>query len=356
MKISSSQINMTTSRISIVENSERESVNFWSDRNLGDGAGGAAHLTGGDRLSLSSMAVKRNAACCVGSAAPDISGAEEEGVALDPKLLAMRRTLELLTGRKIHVAVFAGQTVDAPVLAQPGSAGGGSPLPDSERVGWGFEYHAEKSHVETETVAFAASGDVVTTDGKQISFSFNMNMMRHFEQHESITIRAGDARFVDPLVVNLDGAGAQLGSFNLSFDLDNDGNLEEIAFLAPESGFLVWDRNEDGVVNSGKELFGPDSGHGFQELALHDLDDNGWLDENDPLFDKLQIWMMDQTGNLNLRSLAEMGIGAFLLTPIDSSFLLTDAANSPLGRIRQTSLALLENHQVATLQELDLVV
>ncbi len=348
---------MTTSRFSLTEDLKQESATFRSDRNDDDGPGFTGSSLAGDRLSLSSAALKPDISCCNGSSVGDIAKSGEQGdVPIDPKLLAMLRTIELLTGRKIHVAAFHGQQSNSDVVMEIGALPSQSSLQDRERVGLGLTYHAENSHTEVETVIFSAKGEVATADGEKINVSFDMSMMRHFEQHESLTIRAGDDRFVDPLVINLNGHGAQLGDFRLAFDLDGDGEEGEIPFLSPGSGFLVWDRNEDGLINSGKELFGPSSGHGFQELALFDMDGNGWLDENDPLFDELQIWMSDQTGKLNLRSLNEMGIGALLLTPIDTSFLLTDATNSPLGRIRQTSLALLENQTVATIQEIDLVV
>lgn len=55
------------------------------------------------------------------------------------------------------------------------------------------------------------------------------------------------------------------------------------------SGFLALDRNQNGVVDDGSELFGTQSGDGFAHLALYDQDSNGWIDANDPVFDKLRI-------------------------------------------------------------------
>jgi len=80
--------------------------------------------------------------------------------------------------------------------------------------------------------------------------------------------------------------------------------------LREGSGFLVHDQNGDGHVNDGTELFGPTTGDGFTELTTWDTDQNGWLDANDPIWAKLQIWTRDAAGNDLLFNLAQKGIGA----------------------------------------------
>jgi hypothetical protein len=49
--------------------------------------------------------------------------------------------------------------------------------------------------------------------------------------------------------------------------------------VSPRSGLLVIDKNLDGKVNDGSELFGPSTGDGFEKLARYDEDRNGWIDE-----------------------------------------------------------------------------
>ncbi|MFZ5766816.1 MAG: hypothetical protein ACOY4H_14660 [Thermodesulfobacteriota bacterium] len=353
MKIASADIGMTSHSLSLSFDTEREKVEFWVDRPAAEGWE-ASSQGGRDRLSLSAAAIRRRMMCCPDSTVVDPAPAEESG-GLDPRFAAMRRILEVLTGRRITVASFQGQAEGA--VGGPGLVAGGQPsTPAGERAGWGLVLEAETIHAEADITIFAAGGAVTTADGTQYAISLEMSMARFVEEQTSLTLRAGDARFVDPLVVNFHGQPARLGDVRLGFDLDSDGTAEEIAFLAPGSGFLVWDRNNDGVVSNGSELFGPVSGHGFAELAGHDADGNGWLDENDPLFAKLRVWMSDQAGLLSLRPLTELGIGALLLTPIDTPFVLDDAAGLTAGRIRQTSLALFEEGAATTVQEIDLVV
>ena len=114
-------------------------------------------------------------------------------------------------------------------------------------------------------------------------------MHREYAESTDISIRAGDAKMVDPLVINFAGTAAELSDTSFAFDLDNDGSKEEIATLAPGSGFLALDRNGDGVINNGSELFGPNSGDGFADLAALDSDNNGWLHDNDDAFQSLKL-------------------------------------------------------------------
>jgi len=95
---------------------------------------------------------------------------------------------------------------------------------------------------------------------------------------------------VDPLVLNFEGNRAELTGAKFAFDLDQDGEQEHISFVGSGSGILVLDRNKDGIVNDGSELFGPSTGNGFNELASLDGDENGWIDENDAAYQDLSVW------------------------------------------------------------------
>ena len=133
-----------------------------------------------------------------------------------------------------------------------------------------------------------------TADGKTIDISVQLNMSRTFYSHESISIRAGDALApIDPLVINFDGPAAALTERNFQFDLDCDGEMNQISFVGSGSGFLCLDLNEDGRINDGSELFGPRTGNGFAELAAYDEDGNGWIDEADSIYERLRIWTRD---------------------------------------------------------------
>jgi len=165
--------------------------------------------------------------------------------------------------------------------------------------GWGFVHNYRETYSESEQLSFNADGVVTTKDGMQIKINININFSRSFYSEKAINIRAGDA-VKDPIVINFDGLGAQLGQKNFVFDIDADGNSEQLYELMAGSGFLVRDINGNGIVDGGREPFGPTTGNGFQELMQFDDDSNSWIDENDGIFDKLKIWTKDNDGRYTL--------------------------------------------------------
>lgn len=216
-----------------------------------------------------------------------------------------------------------------------------------------FSYSVE----EYESVDFSAKGTVQTDDGRSIDIDLNLHMSRSFKTYYEDTF-AGivGRRFTDPLVVNFNDCPAELKSMDFFFDLDADGEKEKIKTLSENSGYLALDLNGDGLINDGSELFGTKSGDGFHDLSLYDEDHNGWIDENDSIFEKLKIWAKDPSGNDLLFTLKEKNIGAMYLGNADTDFSLNSRAdNQTLGAIRKTGLFLYENGTAGTLQHVDLV-
>lgn len=180
-----------------------------------------------------------------------------------PMLRLLEQVIYVLTGKRIRLQA---REVDLPGnRSTAGTAAGAG--------GFGFSYDYHAITVETESVHYEAAGVVTTADGRRLSFAVQLDMSRAFYQERGIRIRAGTA--VDPLVISLDGAAPVLSRERYAFDLDGDGLTEDIAFATGGSGFLALDKNGDGQINDGTELFGPAMGDGFAELALYDLDNNG---------------------------------------------------------------------------------
>ncbi|WP_320044153.1 hypothetical protein [uncultured Desulfobacter sp.] len=214
------------------------------------------------------------------------------------------------------------------------------------------------SNFEQEQMTFASRGQVLTEDGRAIDFSLELamdrTMMTETREQSLVSTWQEQVTLIDPLIINLDGGVPALSDTRFKFDLDNDGATEEINFAASGSGFLSFDRNNDGIINNGSELFGPNTGNGFDELAAYDLDDNGWIDENDDVFSKLSVWTRDEAGNDLLVSLADAGIGAVFLDNAATGFELTDAQNSLTGEVARSGLFLFENGNVGMIQQIDL--
>lgn len=279
--------------------------------------------------------------------------AAEEAIDNDPRLTLIRSLLELLTGRAMKV--FDTREMEAPPCETPVIDAPESGSPPNRPSGWGMRYERHESYTESEHTEFSATGTVTTSDGREISFSVQLSMARAFHRESNIEVRLGDAaRKIDPLVLNFSGTAAQLENQRFAFDLNADGQTEQINFVSPGSGFLVFDRNQDGRINDGTELFGPTSNNGFQELSALDNDRNGWIDENDPAFVKLQVWTRDTEGKDELRGLAESGIGAIGLAHVATPFALKDTANRTLGEICSSGIVLLETGVTGTIQQIDL--
>ena len=197
-------------------------------------------------------------------------------------------------------------------------------------------------HTETQSVSYISKGTAVTADGRRLSFDYGFEMSESFkEEYESI--QSTFTNFIDPLVINLNDNPATISNQTFFFDLDGDGKEDEINRLAAGQGFLALDKNEDGEINDGKELFGAISGDGFSELAVFDEDCNGWIDENDPIFEKLRVWSMNEKGDMELYTLKQSDVGAIFLGRASTEFINHDDANVARAAIRESGIFLHES-------------
>ncbi|MCR4584726.1 MAG: hypothetical protein K5686_03285 [Lachnospiraceae bacterium] len=213
---------------------------------------------------------------------------------------------------------------------------------------------SEKScSMEYEETVFDTTGSVVTKDGRTMDFKLNVSMTRRFEQYFERRTDIGE--LIDPLVINLDSAPPGLSEQKIVFDLDADGTAENIS-VPTGGGFLALDKNADGDINDGSELFGTRSGDGFADLAEYDSDGNGWIDEADPVFDRLKIWVVDADGSRQLYSLKDKNIGAICLASADTEFSLTSLQDNNLnGKIRKSGVFLYEDGRAGSMMHIDIM-
>jgi hypothetical protein len=216
-----------------------------------------------------------------------------------------------------------------------------------------LNYTQESYEWEQESTSFSTVGTVKTSDGRELNFNINVGMSREFEQYYSENLDIASFTMCDPLVINMDTDAAELSDQTFYFDIDADGELDEISGLGAGSGYLALDKNGDGIINDGSELFGTASGNGFKDLAEYDDDGNGWIDENDAIWSKLQIWTKDEDGNDRLYRLADKGIGAICLQNVATDFTLKDDEGQTKGAIRNTGIFLYENGMAGTVQHVD---
>ncbi|MBU0486089.1 MAG: VCBS repeat-containing protein [Proteobacteria bacterium] len=355
MKIARSAIKLTSSHVFREEHFRQESIRFWSATNNNpDSANNEKHqnkiIVDSVRVRISKEAREQH----IRNISPEPLAQEDidDTMMEDPQLRTMRLILEGLTGKKIKINQF--QKHEVTQAPEPVTTENNVTMPPTQ--GWGVEYDLEETYLEQEKMWFAAQGQVITTDGKEINFRVDLNLSREFMTSTKVTLQAGDARLVDPLVINFNGPAAELTDLKFDFDLDGNGENEEINAINANSGYLVFDRNQDGKINSGQELFGPATGNGFDELKQLDSDGNGWLDENDPLYEKLQIWVKDAAGSDYLYSLKEKNIGGILLESEATLFSYKNSDNNLRGQLKASSIFLRENGTAGTIQEIDLAV
>ena len=238
------------------------------------------------------------------------------------------------------------------VIAVSSGAGGAAVRPTWKQV-----VVTSSFHTEMEYTAFQAQGCVKTQDGREITFGVEVEMSRAFcEKYDSVFMQ-DIPQTCDPLVFNLEGDIGKISDQKFLFDLNVDGTAEEISFTEQGSGFLALDKNKDGEINDGSELFGTKSGNGFKDLAKYDEDGNGWIDENDDIFDDLSIWTLNEEGEKVQISLLKADVGAIYLGSAATEFSLkNEETHDTNGIIRSTGVYLKESGGAGTVQHIDLVI
>ncbi len=215
----------------------------------------------------------------------------------------------------------------------------------------------ETTYYESEFTTFDTKGMVKTSDGREIPFALGLSMSRSFMEQTTLDVQMTQSIITmkDPLVINLDVPTVSVTDQHFFFDIDRDGSAEQMASLGKGSGFLALDKNDDGVVNDGGELFGTESGDGFADLAAYDNDGNGWIDENDSVYSQLKVWTRDENGNDKLLSLKEADVGAIFLGNVHTGFDLTDSDSDDAdARIHSTGIFLHESTgEAGTVQHVD---
>jgi hypothetical protein len=126
----------------------------------------------------------------------------------------------------------------------------------------------------------------------------------------------------DPLVLDLDGDGIEtLGitsTTQVLFDYDGDGVKTGTGWIKGDDGFVVLDRNGNGTIDNGGELFGDQTlvngvkaVDGFAALSAEDSNKNSKFDAGDTNFTKVRIWQDTNSDGISqageLHTLNELG-------------------------------------------------
>lgn len=159
----------------------------------------------------------------------------------------------------------------------------------------------------TQTETFAAT---VVGEGFSLSIagvrvqSFSLELEREVGQS-------------DPLQIDMAGDGFETTglSWAVRFDITGDGQAEQVSVATDDDAVLALDRNQNGRIDSGKELFGDQHGraNGYAELRRHDDNRDQVIDASDAIFSALKLLRWHSDGRQQLLSLAEAGISALSL-------------------------------------------
>lgn len=122
-----------------------------------------------------------------------------------------------------------------------------------------------------------------------------------------------------PVILDLDGDGIEMKSRKKAkacFDMNGDGVADDTGWVGKGDGFLVIDRNNDGMITDASELSllaeKPDASSGLGALASLDVNGDGKLDSHDARFAELKVWRDadgdGQTGTGELLTLGDLNI------------------------------------------------
>lgn len=207
---------------------------------------------------------------------------------------------------------------------------------------------------EYECTDFHSCGTVKTADGQEIDFSLGLTMERSYSDTREFEMTQ-EVVFKDPLIVNFEGNAADLTDEKYEFDIDADGEMDLISYLLGDSAMLALDKNDDGIINDGSELFGAITGNGFAELAQYDEDGNQFIDEADSIFSDLGVWTKTPDSE-SFESLLDKGIGAIYLGSSQTPFDIKGVDNQTNGKVISSGVYLTESGEAGTIQQIDMVV
>ncbi len=168
----------------------------------------------------------------------------------------------------------------------------------------------EKMSVDScsEDELVANGGDMIEFQGKYV----NINVF---------------LKFMDPIVLDLNGDGLDLRSIEdgVVYDIKGDGSEVQTGFVQGDDALLFFDSDGNGYCSSGTELFGNQEGdaNGFAELSSYDENNDGVINSADSVYKDLKVWNdLNGDGKSQLdeiRTLEEAGVSELSLEYEDTS-------------------------------------
>ena len=163
-------------------------------------------------------------------------------------------------------------------------------------------------------------------------------------------------RYDTPLILDLKGDGYKFTTLEdgVDFDIDGDGYIQKVAWTDIQTefddAFLILDKNKNGQVDDGKELFGDQNGAqtGFDELRKYDDNGDSVINKKDKAYFEMQLWCdMNKDAIVDegeLKTLEEAGVTElsvnFTMEKDKNGNLLTDIYGNITGLVGQFKMFL----------------
>jgi hypothetical protein len=141
---------------------------------------------------------------------------------------------------------------------------------------------------------------------------------------QTMALNSSSVNYATPLILDLDGNGVQTRSITagVQFDIRGDGQKVSTGWVDAHDGLLALDRNGDGVINDGSELFGSGTTladgskakDGYAALAALDSNGDGQITAADSAYGALRVWVDGNGDGISqadeLKTLAQLGIAS----------------------------------------------
>jgi len=209
------------------------------------------------------------------------------------------------------------------------------------------EWHSHEQHLN-----YQVQGTFNIND-KELSLNYNFSLSNKRVSYSKIEISA--ATLKDPILVQFGTQGLGEIKGQKDFAINQDNILDNLPIFSGDIGYLVYDKNDNQQADNGSELFGPQTGQGFGELALLDSNENGFIDAGDQKFEQLYIWQPNNESEQAEKwmSLNEAKIEVISLSAINTPFDFYDQQGQLQAQLRQSSFAISEDGYARGVHQVD---
>ena len=189
--------------------------------------------------------------------------------------------------------------------------------------------------------------DLIINDGLTIKNFKNGDLNIRLKEEDDTRPDIRDAMSIrSPIIIDMNGDGVKTTAQGKHTYFDHDGNgfAENTGWVDSNDALLVLDRNQNGLIDDGKELFGSNtllsSGkkaqNGFEALAEFDENRDGVIDAADSVWSRLQLWQdKNQNGLVDEGEL--LSLSNTQITAIGLNYLKGDKKDENGHEHRETS-------------------